>query len=141
MYSLSFMPTSLTQMLSLRNGKLASMGIPADVNQCSNWDMGIFDTRILRLAKLIRDDFGDNQAAFSRHVDIKASQVNRWLSTTAEKRPVINEISARQIEEKCLKSPGWLDSESDQPILSKHAQECAAIINQMTPEEQHDFLF
>lgn len=98
------------------------VGIYGCTTECSNTDMDIFETRRIKLRQLIDSDFSGNQAAFSRHVDIKPSQINRWLSTTAEKRPVINEVSARQIERKCGKPFDWLDM-NDQAIRESNMLE------------------
>lgn len=78
--------------------------------------MDIFTNRRERLKKLIEDDFGGNQAAFSKHTNIKAPQVNRWLSTTADDTRNITESSARAIELKCEKPPRWLDQPSGEEI-------------------------
>lgn len=69
----------------------------------------VYESRKNKLISIIDDQFGGNQADFSRHVSIKPSQVNRWLSTDASKIPSICEKSARSIELKCGKPMYWLD--------------------------------
>lgn len=136
MYSLSFMDESLTQVLSQNNSKFTPVGIPVSEKQCLNQPMELFETRKKRLWKIIEEDFGENQAAFSRHVGIKASQVNRWLSDSAEKVPVINEVSARLIEQKCNKPRDWLDSDNPLPLLTPQALKLAEIISSLPAVQQ-----
>lgn len=136
MYSLSFMPDIVTAMLMYGKCALTPMGIHATANQCSNEKMDIFETRRVRLKKIIADDFGGNQAAFSRYTSLKASQVNRWLSKTAETIPVITEVSAREIERKCNKPTGWLDNDNPIPLLSPHALRLAEIVTSLPDVQQ-----
>jgi hypothetical protein len=75
----------------------------------SNQTMEIFTVRRQRLKLIIDDDFGGNQAAFSRATKIKSPQINRWLSTTAADKRNITEQSARMIEAKAGKPARWLD--------------------------------
>lgn len=74
-----------------------------------NNQMDIYETRRTRLQQLIRESFGNNQAKFSEKTGIKAPQVNRWLSITAEDKRSITEPSARKIENQADKPPRWLD--------------------------------
>ena len=71
--------------------------------------MDIFNLRRLNLQLLIDVDFNGNQARLSEKTDIKAPQINRWLSTTARDKRNITEKSARNIEKRCDKPAGWMD--------------------------------
>ena len=56
-----------------------------------NSGMDIFETRRIRLAKIIDDDFAGNQSAFGRHTGYSQSQINKWLSeTNVSKRNITN---------------------------------------------------
>ena len=71
--------------------------------------MDTYQARRTNLLRLIRDDFDGNQTAFAVAVGVKPPQVNRWVSETASEKRRITEGSARRIEQKCQKPPGWLD--------------------------------
>lgn len=137
MYSLSFMPDILTALLMQSKKEISTrVGIHAHDYQCSNARMDIFEIRRNRLEKLIHDDFGGNQAAFSRFTHLKPSQVNRWLSKNAETIPSITEVSAREIERKCNKPQGWMDSDNPMPLLSPHALRLAEIVSSLPGAQQ-----
>jgi len=108
-----------------------------------NADMDIFETRRIRLQHLIDSLYGGNQARFARETNIKAPQINRWLSKTASDRRNIKEISARAIEEKCGLIPRWLD-EADLEISRKSAEilatepSAAVYVHQLKPKSKRD---
>lgn len=123
------------------NNELTSVGIHTPAYQCSNQHMEIFETRIRRLVKLIADDFGGNRAAFARHVGMKPPQVSRWLNNNqGAKRPAINEKSAREIEHKCFKPEGWLDTDNPLPVLSETAIKIAELVSTLPSVQQAHLL-
>lgn len=136
MYSFRVMRNILTPVLRQSKKKYTPVGIHARDNQCSNSRMDIYEMRRVRLRKLIDDDFGGRQADFARFVLLAPSQVNRWLSSTAAKIPKINEASARDIEHKCNKPAGWMDSENPFPLLSQQALKIAEIISSLPDVQQ-----
>lgn len=126
----------------------ALSGIPLQAGVCTNRPfqervvvlfnlaMEIFDIRRRRLAKIIDDDFGGNQSAFGRHTGYSQSQINKWLSETNVSKRNITEISAREIEQKCLKPRDWLDSDNPLPLLSPQALKLAEIISSLPAVQQ-----
>lgn len=95
--------------------------------------MDIYENRRLNLLQLIAREFGGNQTAFARHVGVSPPQVNRWVSETASDTRRISEKSARQIEAKCGKPPGWLDGadlvESWQPLPPSASPDIALLLS------------
>jgi hypothetical protein len=61
-----------------------------------------------RLAQLIEEDFEGNGAALARHTSKDRKQISAWLNYKN-----MRDVTAREIEEACLKPLGWLDHEND----------------------------
>ena len=98
--------------------------------------MDIFETRRIRLAKIIDDDFAGNQSAFGRHTGYSQSQINKCLSETNISKRNITERFAREIERKCRKLMDWMDSNNPLPLLSPPAIKLAEIISSLPDAQQ-----
>lgn len=62
-----------------------------------------------RLAVLVAGEA--SQASFARKIGKDKNQVNQWLGRAGSRN--MSAETAREIERKCAKPPGWMDSESD----------------------------
>lgn len=71
--------------------------------------MTISQIRRARLRQLIRERFGGRQRALADALDMKGSQISRWLGPGDKARQAIHENSARAIEETLRLPPGWMD--------------------------------
>lgn len=67
--------------------------------------MNIKDIRRLNLLLLQRTDFGNLASQLAKQIKRAPSQVSQWYMGYR----TISEETARDIEEKCQKPPGWLD--------------------------------
>lgn len=61
------------------------------------------------LARLVGE--ADSQAAFARAIEKDKNQVNQWLGRAGSRN--ISAATARHIEKKVGKPPGWLDQDRD----------------------------
>lgn len=74
------------------------------------------DTKEIRRRNLVAlidgDPYNGNQAAFARALDVKPSQISRWISLTTTDRRGITEDSARNIENTLGLPSLYLDSQT-----------------------------
>lgn len=76
-------------------------------------DMDTRRIRVARIRSLIASRFGGNASKLADAIDVKASQLSRWITPNEEARQAIAEASARAIESKLGLPTGYLDQHHD----------------------------
>jgi SOS-response transcriptional repressor LexA len=84
----------------------------------------IEDTRVKRL-KLLRDECGSN-ASLSKTIEISEAQLSQWINRSPDSKSgkprSISSDSARHIEKKLGKQPGWLDQPIQEEIFDNNVE-------------------
>lgn len=98
-----------------------------------NHQMDIYEIRRERLVTLIDSQCNGRQAELSARTGIKATQINRWISTKNNSPRRITEDSARAIESKMALPSGWLD----QPDITMPAITPAPVLVARQPTKRY----